>query len=395
MSDSAVDALLGTLRSAVSPITGSDAFATGSQAIETILGRSPIDTNNPGLGQTRYDFHQRVFPEDLGSDYNSHYMVININVPVNARGDVRGAYYGAVGEGGNFQSSKLTNEYSKVDQLRFGKNDPSPIVGAQGGTTAYATIDPFGYEIFSGIKSTTGAQAELLSPIRSTRRIAESIALYMPSPLIYNQLNVYEEVSLTSIMGQAGKLAAGFVGEAVGAATTAWVKGRVDAARRQNGASGSLIDTSGNVLGTAFALAGYPINPRIEVIFSNTTQRQFNFEFLLAPRSEKESQSLKEIVKSLRFHAAPEIQSFTVGNTGLGIPTFIPPAEFDITFYNGNKENLNIPRINTCVLERCEVDYAPSGMWATFSNGEPIGARLSLAFREIEIVHKRRVVQGF
>lgn len=360
-----------------------------SQGLESALGSRKIDTNNPGLGQTRYDFNQRVFPEDLGADYSSHYMVININVPVNASNQVRGAYYGSVGEGGNFQSTVLDRQYSKVDQLRFGRRDPSPIVDVAGQTDEF---DIFGIPI---VTSTTGAQSELLSPIRSTRRIAESIALYMPSPLIYNQLNVYEEVSLTSIMGQAGKLAVHAVGEAVGAATAAWVRGRVDAARRGAGAAGSIVDTGGNIAGTAFALAGYPINPRIEVIFSNTTQRQFNFEFLLSPRSEKESRSLKEIVKTLRFHAAPEIQSFTIANSGLGIPTFIPPAEFDITFYNGNKENLNIPRINTCVLERCEIDYAPSGMWATFSNGEPVGARLSLAFREIEVVHKRRVVQGF
>ena len=104
---------------------------------------------------------------------------------------------------------------------------------------------------------------------------------------------------------------------------------------------------------------------------------------------------MREIIKTLRFHSAPELQSFTIGEGALGIPTFIPPAEFDITFYNGATENLNVPRINTCVLERCEVDYAPSGGWSTFSNGQPIAARLSLAFREIEIIHKRRVVQGF
>lgn len=352
-------------------ISGASDFAnTIGSALETVLGTRRIDSNNPGLDQSRYDFNYRAFPEDLGADYNSHYMVININVPVNAGGQTRGSYYGATGVGGSFRSTVLNNEYSKVDNLRFNPA-ASPISGAVGNAFA----------------------SELYAPQRSTRRIAESIALYMPSPVIYNQLNVYEEISLTSIMGQAGKLAAIPIGQAVGAATAAFVQRSIASARRGAAAGGNLVNAAGSVIGTGFALAGYPINPRIEVLFSNTTQRQFNFEFLMAPRSEKESRAMKEIIKTLRFHAAPEIDAFAVG--GVGVPTFIPPAEFDITFYSGAAENTNIPRVNTCVLERCEVDYAPTGAWATFSNGEPVAARLSLAFREIEIVHKRRVVQGF
>jgi len=352
---------------------GNNALGVAGSSLETILGTRTLNTGNPNLDQSRYDFNYRTFPEDLGSDYNNHYMVININVPVNASGAVRNAsvavrgdYFAARGEGGDFSSTVLGNEYSKVDNLRFNPAS-SPIQSIQLGGSAF----------------------ELYSPQRSTRRIAESIALYMPSPMIYNQLNVYEEVSLTSIMGQAGKLAAIPIGQAIGAATAAFVNRSIQAARRGAAAGGNLVDTAGNVIGTGFALAGYPINPRIEVLFSNTTQRQFNFEFLMAPRSENESKIMKEIIKTLRFHAAPEIDNVAI------IPTFIPPAEFDITFYKGGSENMNIPRINTCVLERCEVDYAPTGAWSTFSNGQPVAARLSLAFREIEIVHKRRVVQGF
>lgn len=342
---------------------GRDTANLLGSAIETVLNTRQLDNKNPGLGQTKYDFNYRAFPADLGADYNSHYLVININVPVNAGDQVRGSYYGAAGEGGNFQSSILAGEYSKVDSLRFGRNDPSPISGAQG-----------------------GAASELYAPQRSTRRIAESIALYMPSPMIYNQANIYEEVSLTSIAGQIGKI----VAPGIAAAAAAFAQRSAEAARRAAGATGNLIDAAGNVIGTGFALAGYPINPRIEVLFANTPQRQFNFEFLMAPRNEKESQIIRNIVRTLRFHAAPEIDSVA----GI-IPTFIPPAEFDITFYQGGSENMNIPRINTCVLERCEVDYAPTGAWSTFSNGQPVAVRLSLAFREIEIVHKRRVVQGF
>jgi hypothetical protein len=115
------------------------------------------------------------------------------------------------------------------------------------------------------------------------------------------------------------------------------------------------------------------------------------FEILMAPRSETESVIMKNIIQTLRFHAAPEIGTF-LGVSGF---TFIPPAEFDITFFNKGLENRNIPRINTCVLNRIEVDYAPTGVYSTFRNGHPVAARLSLGFREIEILHKERIDRGF
>ena len=337
-----------------------------------------IDSTNPNLDQSRYDFTYRSFPKDLGAEYNNHYMVININVPTNYSGEARGAYYGTSFQDRDFNSSILSSEFSKVDNLRFNPNSLNP-----GGVVNNSLL---------GTGSTI--DKELYSFRRGTRRIAESIALYMPSPMIYTNQNIYDDVSLTSIMGQAGKLGVGIVGQTLGAAAGAFFTKSIESSRRAAGATGSLVNAGGNVIGTAFALAGTPINPRIEVLFSTTPQRQFVFEFLMAPRNQEESQAMKNIIQTMRFHGAPEISSaLAVG--GVGIPTFIPPSDFDITFYQGGKENTNIPRINTCVLERCEVDYAPTGAWSTFSNGHPVAARLSLAFREVEIVHKRRVVQGF
>ena len=51
--------------------------------------------------------------------------------------------------------------------------------------------------------------------------------------------------------------------------------------------------------------------------------------------------------------------------------------------------------IEKMMMQRIEVDYAPQGMYATFSNGYPVACRLSMSFRETEVVHKQRVAQGF
>jgi hypothetical protein len=220
---------------------------------------------------------------------------------------------------------------------------------------------------------------------RQTRRIVESIALYMPTPLVFNSQNIYQEISLTALMGQGLMGIGDFFASAIRT-----LSGQLDQALQ--GGARPIVDTRGEAIGTASRLMGYPINPAVEILFANTPQRQFVFEVLMAPRNEAESESIKKIVKTLRFHAAPELGDIAGAFGGI---FWIPPAEFDITFFNKGQENLNILRINTCVLERVEVDYSPQGVYSTFRTGHPVAVRLSLGFREIEPVHKKRILQGF
>lgn len=330
---------------------------TGIQ--ELFTGRTVDDPN--GFAQSEYDFTSRVFPEDLGSSQNGHYMVININVPVNADGDTRSSYNDVTGStGSRYSSSIMKNEFSKVDNLRFGN-----------------TEEVFGAE-------TNAVQRELYALRRGTRRIKESIALHMPTPVIYSSMNAYEEISMTSIAGQVGRLGASGLGTVIGAFMGGPIGGLVG-----GGIAGSVYDAIGNKIGQVSSMNGTPINPRVEVLFATTPQRQFSFEVLMAPKNQNESRAIKGIVESLRFHAAPELSSIGI------IPSYVPPAEFDVTFYMNGQENTNMPRINTCVMERIDVDYAPTGIYSSFSNGHPVAVRLSFAMREIEIVHKRRVLQGF
>jgi hypothetical protein len=346
-----------------------DVATSAFQAGANTISRAEVD--NTGLSQSAYNFNYRVFPEDLASDYQGHYLIININVPVNRSGESRSKFIntnqmGSLGQ--NFSSQLLDNELSKVDALRYANSEyvlNSTSWGGEGNG---------GY----------------LSLKRGTRRIAESIAIFMPSPVIFTNENRYEEISLTALAGEVGKLGTSFVGAALAQAATT----RVANALRAGALTRGIFDALGNpVVQQAASLGGYPINPKVEVLFSATPQRQFTMEWLMAPKNERESDTIKNIIQTLRFHAAPEMSH--IGVNDIGIPSFIPPAEFDITFYNKGKENTNIPRINTCVLERIEVQYDPSGVYSTFRNGHPVGVRLGLAFRETEIIHKQRILQGF
>lgn len=316
------------------------------------------------LAQSKYNFRYLVFPNDLGMSDIGHYMIININVPTKLGSRAAAGRY-------TDQFTLLgEQERSKVDILRYGSSGPNGKLGE-----------------FAVFGSGGGSRPAVSIP-RATRRIAESIALHMPTPLVYHTQNVYEEISLTALGGKlgvatspllqtAGKVAGNFVGAAAKLAA-------------------AVISGPGQqIIGTAARLAQSPINPMVEILFTNTTVRAFTFEVLMAPRNEQESINMKEIIKTIRFHAAPEYGT-GIGSAEVGAGlTWIPPAEFDITFFNKGVENMNILRVNTCVLERIEVDYAPTGTYSTFRNGHPVAVRLSMGFREIEPIHKQRVLQGF
>lgn len=286
---------------------------------------------------SKYDFTYRIFPETLGDEENSHYMILNINLPITVS-----TSSASIVPYTNLPSAELLPESSKVDTLRFA--ELARLNENQGGGSVGR---------------------------RATKRIASSIALHMPNGgLVYTEDNKYEEQSMTAMAGSILSWGAGLLPGELGEKATSIIDGVTGAVK-----GGS------KILGT-------PINPMVEVIFSTRPQRQWMFEVLLAPRTQSEAETIREIIRTIRYYAAPELQA-----AGF---YFIPPAEFDITFYRNGEENTYLPRINTCVLERIDIDYAPAdGKYSTFKNGAPVAVRLSLGFRELEINHKARVLQGF
>jgi hypothetical protein len=84
---------------------------------------------------------------------------------------------------------------------------------------------------------------------------------------------------------------------------------------------------------------------------------------------------------------------------------FIYPAEFDIKFISNGVENPFIPKISTCACTKVAIDYAANGHWAAFRAhpsssaawaklAPPVSIKLQLEFTELEILSKKRILQG-
>ena len=350
----------------------------------------------------QFNFNNKRYPIDLGATDKAHYMMFKIFVQ--ERTQFAKNY--AEGEGRptaqiNQQSGVRTNATQALatgidfagDLINKAKTSISsvPFIGEN-------VFDPTGNQGFNGISNTIKNASDVIksgSLFRTIRRTTDTIALYMPDTLNFTYNQAYSDAS--------AKDAFGLIGQVAQAGASA-----VDGYKR-GGALGSVenlspfaaevaagLSKTGDLGFTALsALTGGVLaqNPQLELIYSRPQFRSFRFQFMFYPRDERESREVLDIIELLQFHQAPEILEGTYGRF------LVPPSEFDIEFYYNGEVNKNIPTVSTCVLESIDVDYAPNG-FAAYETGNsnrpekggtgmPVGIRLDLGFKEVEILTKK------
>ena len=105
------------------------------------------------------------------------------------------------------------------------------------------------------------------------------------------------------------------------------------------------------------------------------------------PKSAEEAQKVRDIIKMFKFHMHPEL----VGGLGL---MFLYPSEFEIKYMYRGEENTYFNKISTCVLEDMNVEYG-GDIFASFEDGQPVEVNMSLRFKELEVLTKERIAEGF
>jgi hypothetical protein len=134
--------------------------------------------------------------------------------------------------------------------------------------------------------------------------------------------------------------------------------------------------------GSGDALA---VNPHVEFFFENVTPRTFSFDFKLSPRNPDESEVIQKIIRSFKFHSAPEPLGSEAGRY------WKYPQVFQIEYWNSDKTN----KIGDCALTSVDVTYSGTGDNHTFYDGQPILVELKLNFMELDIITKDHIEQGF
>lgn len=335
-----------------------------------------INSSNNLLADNRYAYNILRYPIDLGEADKGHYMVIHINQQ--RRTQFKG---------------KTTSESPTIFENRT--QNGTPTVGG----TFLSVLDNISTTAGSAARDIlaqggTTADQFRVGFTRTIERTTDTIALYMPDTLAFTYNQAYSDLSLNSM------LTAGLATTASLAEDLKNVKSlpQMIEVLRNTGVENlspvlAQLAQNSDLFRAGFAaFAGKVVNPMMEMIYASPAFREFRFDFMFYPRSEREAVEVQKIINKLRFHQAPEIDTNSQGFF------LIPPSEFDIKFYYNGKENVNIPKISTCVLTSIDTDYAPNGFAAYEVAGEtypdegrtgmPVGIRLGLAFKETEILTK-------
>lgn len=202
----------------------------------------------------------------------------------------------------------------------------------------------------------------------------------MPDGLNANYDQEYDAISITQTLGLIGTLAQAVSDK--GGDIDPYVMEAASAA-----ASKFLGDDFQKV--GLFATTGRTVNPQLELMYTSPNLRTFTFDFRLIPRNAVESNLIKIIIDKLKYYSAPRIPNNTSGRY------FIPPAQFEIEFYNSpNNSNPFLFKTKKCALKSISVDYSPNG-FATFANGAPVETRLQLQFQETTILDRNAIAEGY
>ena len=229
-----------------------------------------------------------------------------------------------------------------------------------------------------------------------TKRLSTAIALYMPASVQVTYGAQYQDTPVGAVTEQAlnayNDILAGRGSDAIG----------------QLGTMGPEIANSLQqfMLGTIGVIPGFQgvkevfemkegnvIADRLELAFKGINKRNFQYTFKMIPKSEQEARAIRDIVFAFKSNMLPE---FVGGNRGGR--RFLVPNTFDIQYMYLQNSNHFLHHISTCVLENMNVAYG-GDRYKTFDasvdGAPPMETTITLNFKEMELITRERVFEGY
>ena len=383
-------------------------FSVGGFQMDTSKSPTAAVSN---LG-SKYSTQNLTFPRDVenpdkGIGNHGHYILFSINTQERAR-----LRTSAIGSGG-----------SRVDDPTQGANIPKYIKNWDVVSQTYKNVlaeneiakrhnDNYqkSQEEFknkfqnvittsgkTGVDSRYQAKGSTIKIKRApTKRLKTQIAMYMPQ-----QVNVTYGANYTDTeMGALTEEALNAYNNAIGGRFRSAFENVLNmdqgiAETLQKGllASIGVIPGFGGAREAFEAKEGAIISDRLELAFKGINKRNFQYTFKMIPKNEKEADEIRKIVFAFKANMLPEF----VGGNRAG-RRLVVPNTFDISYMYVGAENDYLHKISTCVLENMSVSYG-GDRYKTFEGradgAPPVETTMTLAFKEMELITRERVFEGF
>ena len=130
--------------------------------------------------------------------------------------------------------------------------------------------------------------------------------------------------------------------------------------------------------------SGQIINPNMELLFNGVTLRSFSFSFDLAPRDEKESDTIKRMLRIFKQNMQAKKSSDGGNTSGLFLRS---PNVFQLNYKTGRRNHNFLHKFKPMALLNMAVNYTGGGTYATYDDTTPVHMKLDLSFQELNPVY--------
>ena len=151
----------------------------------------------------------------------------------------------------------------------------------------------------------------------------------------------------------------------------------------QNKMAANAVNALGGNIDTQSILSrtqGQIINQNKEALFSGVALRSFLYEFDLIPRSPKEGQTIKQIIRTFK-----QCMSASKGSEGVFLNA---PDVWKVEFMTGSQPHRFLKRHKVCALTSAGINYTAAGQYSTYEDATPTQMKLSLSFQELNPIYK-------
>ena len=382
------------------------AFNVATSVIDTV--QDPVGALS-NLG-SKYSTQNLRFPRDVenpdvGIGNHGHYILFSINTQERAK--LRTSALGSGGSrvdditrdanipafinnwdvvSGSYKKVAADNEIAKRLNDNFRANQKTDPIALRTGVAPQTALDS-GYQ----------AKGSTIKIKRApTKRLKTQIAMYMPQ-----QVNVTYGANFTDTeMGALTEEALNAYNNAIGGRFRSAFENVLNmdqgiAEQLQKGllASIGVIPGFGGAREAFEAKEGAIISDRLELAFKGINKRVFQYTFKMIPKNAQEADEIRKIVFAFKANMLPEF----VGGNRAG-RRLVVPNTFDISYMYVGAENDYLHKISTCVLENMNVTYG-GDRYKTFEGREdgapPVETTITLNFKEMELITRERVFEGF
>jgi hypothetical protein len=356
------------------------------------------------------------FPLDVAGDpgigNHGHYMLFFINEQKNQKL----SFTGKAKDGKeSIVKEKARRKIPDYIKKNFGGKDGYQKTKNTGGEDSIISsgiergnsrgIENMDYNASQGIKTTTkkeekpevegGLNVSIKRP--ATRRLDTAIAMYMPNAVQVTYATNYNEDQISSLVSAA---ASAYQGVKSGGGIVDAILGAVPQVKDQMGkrlltGAAQTADALGITGGrTAIEIVtGEIIADRMELSFKGVGRRAFQYTFKMIPKNSREADEIRKIVFAFKANMLPEFSK------GRSRDTMSIPNTFNIQYMYKQKENDYIHRVSECFLENVQVSYG-GDRYKTFEphaddGAPPVETTMTLAFKEIEVMSRERIFEGY